>query len=130
MPGETITPLYDTLCAGVVDATGMAQAWQLICDAAGMECHTVSGLFRGEPYHWNIVRIDGYYRHVDLARCVMERGVLQMQDDSEMGDYYWNTEEYPICSPYPEESIPAEQPTTDEQPPAEELPTPEDLPES
>lgn len=128
-PGETVTPLYDTLCAGVVDATGMAQAWQLICDAAGMECHTVSGLFRGEPYQWNIVGVDGYYRHVDLAQCVLKQGTLQLKNDSEMSDYYWNTEEYPICAPYPEDPIPAEQPTTDEQPPAEELPTPENPPE-
>lgn len=119
-PGETVTPLYDALCAGVVDPTGMAQAWQLICDQAGMECYTVSGLRSGEAYQWNIVAVDGYYRHVDLAQCVSERGFLYLQDDGDMSDYYWNTDQSPACVPYPEE-FPAEQ----EQPAAEDPPTEE-----
>jgi len=110
----------------------MAQAWQLICDLAGMECHTVNGLRSGEPYCWNIVGIDGYYRHMDLARCVLERGSLHLHDDSEMTDYYWNTEQYPTCSPYPEEppvDLPTEQPTEEQLTPQEETPSPEKTPE-
>ena len=102
----TVTPVYDTLCAGVADPVGMSQAWQLICDKAGVECYTVSGLKNGQPYTWNIVSHDGYFRHVDLARCVLEHGVLVLQADNEMSEYYWNTEQVPACEPYPEEPVP------------------------
>lgn len=106
---ETATPLYSALCGGIADPTGLAQAWQLICDRAGMECYTVSGLWNNEPWVWNIVSADGYYRHLDLSRCVLERKVLVLWTDAEMGEYYWNTELFPDCEPLPE-------PETEEEP--------------
>ena len=123
--GETVAPLYDALCTGVADPAGMSQAWQLICDKAGVECHTVTGLKNGAPYTWNIVSHDGYFRHVDLAHCVLEHGVLVLQDDSAMAQYYWNTEQYPACEPYPEETTPVTPPAA-EAPSEEEPMQPED----
>ncbi len=118
---ETNTPLYDALCRGIADPLGLAQAWQIICDQAGVECYTVSGLCGGETHTWNIINAgeDGY-RHVDLARNVQEDHVLQLLTDEEMIDYYWSTEDYPACEA-PEE-VPDEEPPTEEQPPAEEPP--------
>lgn len=122
--GSTVTPLYDALCAGVADPAGLSQAWQLICDTAGVECYTVSGLKNGEPYTWNIVSHDGYFRHVDLAACVLEQGVLHLLDDREMNEYYWNFEQYPACELYQEEAVTqqpdAEPPAEEETPPAEQ----------
>lgn len=115
----SVTPLYDALCAGVVEPTGMAQAWQLICDKAGVPCYTVTGLRNGETYTWNIVGNDGYFRHVDLARCVLEQEQLVLLSDGEMGEYYWNADQFPVCEPYPEQ-LPGE-----EMPPEEEVLLPE-----
>ena len=108
---DTSTPLYDALCSGVADPTALAQAWQLICDRAGMECYTVSGMLEGEPYAWNIVSADGYYRHVDLARSMLEWGELVFLTDADMSDYYWNTETLPACEPIPEPAETPEGPT-------------------
>ena len=104
--GTTATPLYDALCAGIADPAGLAHAWQLICDTAGVPCYTVTGLRNGQPHTWNIVGNDGYFRHVDLPQCMLKRGTLVLQDDLSMGDYYWNTEQLPACTPYPEDTAP------------------------
>lgn len=132
--GETSTPLYDALCGGVATPLGLAQAWQLICDQAGVECYTVTGMRSGEPYAWNIVSADGYYRHLDLAGCVLEEGVLLLWTDQDMDNYYWNTELYPACEPVPEpppDPVPEvpQEPLPEEDLPAEEPPEEETLPE-
>ena len=124
--GESSTPLYDALCSGVATPLGLAQAWQLICDQAGVECYTVTGLKDGESYTWNIISADGYYRHVDLYRCVLERGTLVLETDGEMSGYYWSQEDYPVCEPEPTVPVTVDPPEAPaETPPAEE-PEPED----
>ena len=110
---ESNTPLYDALCRGIADPTGLAQAWQIICDRAGVECYTVSGLRGGEPCSWNIICTDGTYRHVDLARCVLDTHELVLLTDEEMTDYYWNTELYPACI-QPEETTEETDPQSEE----------------
>ncbi len=124
MDAQSNTPLYDALCRGIADPTGLAQAWQSICDHAGMECYTVSGLRNGEPYDWNIISADGVYRHVDLARNVLETHELLLLADGDMAEYYWNIEQYPACEA-PEET-PEEPPT--EEPPVEDDPSVEENP--
>ena len=126
---ETATPLYSALCGGIADAAGLAQAWQLICDQAGVECFTVTGMRDGESCTWNIVGVDGGYRHLDLQRCVLQLEQLTLWNDNEMGSYYWNTEQYPACQPAPvvtvtDDTSPEETPT--EETPSEETPTPPD----
>lgn len=116
---ETATPLYAALCGGVADPRGLTQAWQLICDLAGVECYTVEGLRSGQPYTWNIVSLDGVYRHLDLARSVLDESQSALRTDREMEEYYWNMEEYPACEPLPDAP---EEPQ--EEPPAEEEPAP------
>ncbi len=120
-PGETTAPLYDALCGGVADPTGLSQAWTLICDRAGVECRTVSGMRDGEAYTWNIFQVDGFYRHLDLSRCLLELGTLTLWTDEEMTGYYWNDKELPACEPIPEAETPADaEPETEA--PEEELP--------
>ena len=86
----------------MADPTGLSQAWQLICDLAGVECYTVSGLRDGEDHTWNIVKADGYYRHLDLTRCILELEQPVLRTDWQMTGYYWDTTLYPACVPYPE----------------------------
>lgn len=94
---ETVTPVYSALCEGAADPLGLAQGWKLICDKAGVECYVVQGLRNGQPYTWNIFSLDGEYRHVDLAQCVLERGGLILRTDKNMGEYHWDTSLYPAC---------------------------------
>ena len=126
---ETVTPLYDALCGGIADPTGISQAWQLICDEAGMECYTVHGMKGDEPYTWNMLHMGDYYRHLDLAACMLSPGGLVLRSDPEMGDYYWSGDQYPVCEFVPEpeqEEIPEEiQSPTEEDPLAPEAPTPD-----
>ena len=128
---DTVTPVYDALCAGVVDAHGLAAALQLVCDRAGMECHTVTGLRGGVEHSWNIISFDGEYRHVDLATDILEGGGLRFFTDGEMTGYYWHQSEYPACiaalEPVPEGQPPEEGPPIAETPPAEEQ-SPEEEP--
>lgn len=133
--GQTATPVYDALCAGVADPTGLARAWQLICDRAGVACYTVTGLRGGQEACWNIVSFDGSYRHVDLAACILEEGTLRFRTDPEMTEYYWNAADYPACilvaeeAPPPEGETPGEEaPPAEEQPPEEETPPEEEAP--
>ena len=124
---DTVTPVYDALCAGVVDPQGLSAALQLVCDRAGMECYTVTGLRSGVDHSWNIISFDGEYRHVDLASNILEGSSLRFCTDGEMTDYYWQQSEYPACVAAVEP--PAEEPPIEEAPPAEEVPPPEENPE-
>lgn len=117
--GETATPLYSALCDGIADPKGLAQAWQLICDRAGVDCRTVEGARFGEEYVWNIVSVDGVYRHLDLARCILDGTGLVLRTDEEMTEYSWPENRYPVC--LPEEKPPE----TEIDPPVVEIDPPE-----
>ena len=81
----------------------------------------------GDPYMWNIVRVDNYYRHVDLTRCALELNQLVFWTDADMTEYYWSSGLLPACEPLPEAvEIPAE-PEEPEAP--EEAEEPETVPE-
>lgn len=96
--GETTTPVYSFLCEGIAGGEGCAKSLQLICDEMGLECRTVSGNRGGEPHDWNIVCVDGDYRHVDLLRALSEgQEPLPLYTDGEMTDYFWDAEAYPAC---------------------------------
>ena len=125
---DTVTPLYDALCSGIADPTGLSQAWQLICDEAGMECYTVHGMKGDTPYTWNILYMGDYYRHLDLAACMLSPNGLVLRSDPEMSSYYWNDELYPVCKFVPEPE--QEEPPEEMQPPAEEDPLSPETPQS
>lgn len=95
--GTSATPLFAALCEGTADPAGLAQAWQLIFDRAGVECHTVTGVRDGEPCTWNVISVDGVYRHLDLARCLLEDSGLRLLTDEEMTDYSWEPGLCPPC---------------------------------
>ncbi len=97
-PGTTAAPVYAFLCEGVANDEGCARSLQLICDQLGLECHTVRGNRSGQPYVWNILRVDGRYEHADLLRALLEEASpLPLYADEELSDYYWDTEAFPEC---------------------------------
>lgn len=93
---------------------GFAKALKFLCDKIGLECWVVSGkgnspLATG-PHAWNIVRINGYYHHVDVtwdnqysdSASIPNYGYLNLSDEEMAKDHTWNRKHYPQCpsSPY------------------------------
>ncbi len=93
---------------------GFAKAMKFLCDKIGLECWVVSGtgssaVIRG-PHAWNIVRINGYYHHVDVtwdnqfaaSVSIPNYGYLNLSDEEIAKDHTWNRKHYPACpsSPY------------------------------
>ena len=112
--GLTISPdfekssTYDALIKKDSNCEGVALAYQLLCDQAGIPCYLVRGYLHAAPHFWNIVRTDtGVYRHIDLSA-----GLSGLTDGelSSQGTYAWDSAEYPACTA-PE---PIEDPSPDE----------------
>ena len=93
---------------------GFACAMKYLCDKISIECYVVSGhgsnsMFSG-PHAWNIVRINGYYHHVDVTwdnqysdnNDMPNYGYFNLSDDEIAKDHTWNRKKYPACpsSPY------------------------------
>ena len=92
---------------------GFSLAMKALCDKIGLECLVVSGtgsnsLFRG-PHAWNIVRINGYYHHVDVTWdnqftddiTVPNYGYMNLDDETIAKDHTWNKNNYPPCKDAP-----------------------------
>lgn len=104
--GESITPVYSLLCEGVADSKTFARIFQILCDRTGLECVTVSGYLDGESYEWNILNLDGVYRHVDLCSCVREDiRQLTTYTDGEMDRYSWVGRPIPPCEAIEDTSV-------------------------
>ena len=93
---------------------GFAKAFKFLCGKVGLECWVVSGTANTpagtEPHAWNIVRINGYYHHVDVtwdiqlaeSAAIPNYGYLNLSDEEIYRDHNWNRKRYPACpsSPY------------------------------
>lgn len=104
---------YGALVKHKCVCAGFAAAMKLICDKIGLECHIVSGigsstLFSG-AHAWNIVKINGYYHHVDVTWDNQFSDDLQipnycyfnLSDDSIAKDHTWERKNYPVCDDEP-----------------------------
>ena len=85
----SITPAYSLLSHGVGDCEAFATVYAAMCRQAGLECHAISGTRDGQSWHWNIIRVDGEYYHVDLLRC-SEAGGFRKWTNEEMRGYVWD----------------------------------------
>lgn len=90
----SITPAYSLLRHGVGDKKAFATVYAAMCREAGLTCRVVTGTRDGEPWVWNLVLIDGTYRHLDLLRC-SKAGSYQTYTDSQMAGYVWDYSAYP-----------------------------------
>lgn len=88
---------------------GFAKSLKYLCDKIGVECHCVNGtgsssIERG-GHAWNIVRINGYYHHVDVTwdnqfvddSRVPMYAYLNLSDEAISKDHSWNRNYYPKC---------------------------------
>lgn len=92
----SITPAYSLLRHGVGDKKAFATVYAAMCQEAGLDCQVVTGTRNGESWVWNLICIDGVYRHLDLLRC-SQQGGYKIYSDSEMSGYVWDYSAYPAA---------------------------------
>ena len=76
------------------DSRAFAQVYAAMCSRIGLEAKFISGTRAGENHHWNLVRIDGAWYHLDLLASNQFRPMT----DGEMTDYDWDREAYPAAT--------------------------------
>lgn len=87
--GTSITPAYHLLHHGVGDSKAFASVYAAMCRQVGLDCQAISGTKAGEPWHWNVMLVDGAYYHIDLIACSEADG-FRVYADQDMSDYIWN----------------------------------------
>lgn len=98
-PPERLNTAYSAIVDGRADSEGMALAFQLYCQDAGVDSQVVWGSLNGTAHYWNIVGVSGgEYRHVDTTR---EDGFALHDADAAGLGYQWETQDYPACGNQP-----------------------------
>ena len=87
---------YAALVEGTASHLGAAMTYQGLCQLAGIPCQIVSGTRDGKGRYWNIVELDGVFRHVDVY--AQEGRDPFLHTDSQMTNYNWDTTAYPVCA--------------------------------
>jgi hypothetical protein len=85
------TPAYSLLCEGVGDSRAFAQVYAAMCSRIGLEAASISGTRDGEKHHWNLVRIDGVWYHLDLLSSSQFRPMTE----EELTGYEWDRDSIP-----------------------------------
>ena len=88
---------YGALVLHKAAGEGYAMAMKLVCDRAGLECLVIRGRLNGSNHAWNLVKLEnGSWYHLDIP---FSTGSSRFLTDQEvMGEYWWDTAEYPQCS--------------------------------
>lgn len=94
---------YDALVKGKANSEGMALAFKLLCDIAGIECTVVEGTDGdGTRHFWTIVAAADGHRHIDPF---LEDSLILTDAELAARGYTWSGEDYPPCgAPEPEEN--------------------------
>lgn len=89
--------VYSALCLGSANSEGIALAYSLLSEQAGITCQLVKGTLDGEPHCWNIITLGEESWHLDVTRSDPEGDFLH--GDGAMADsgYNWSQEDYPAC---------------------------------
>ncbi len=88
--------VYNALVTGTANSEGVAMAYQLLCDKAGIACQVVRGTRNQEVHCWNMITIDEISWHLDVTAGDTRASFLHT--DREMaGDFSWSKEDYPAC---------------------------------
>lgn len=59
--------VYGTLVEKKALCSGYAVTFKLLCNRVGISCSTVNGISKDIGHMWNIVRLDGFWYHVDVT---------------------------------------------------------------
>ena len=94
-PSVSGSTAYAALVEAQADSEGLALAYKLLCDLAGVECTVVDGTLEGVPRFWTIVTVEqNVHRHVDPSRA---EGLLLTDTQMSESGFVWDTQEYPSC---------------------------------
>lgn len=94
-PSVSGSTAYAALVEAQADSEGLALAYKLLCDLAGVECTVVDGTLEGTPRFWTIVTVEqNVHRHVDPSRA---EGLLLTDTQMSESGFVWDTQEYPSC---------------------------------
>jgi len=85
----SITPAYSLLRHGVGDSKAFATVFAAMCRQVELDCQVVSGTKLGVPWHWNAIKIDEVYYHLDLLECDAS-GSFVMKLSENMQGYVWD----------------------------------------
>lgn len=110
----SITPAYSLLWHGAGDSKAFATLYAAICRLSELECQVIIGTRQGEPWCWNLVKIDGSYYHLNLLQS-HESGEICLMVDEQMSGYVWNYSDYP-ATPLLQDTKPAETKPTEKHP--------------
>ncbi len=92
--------LWSAFLGGQANSEGMAVAYKVLCDAAGIECVVVEGRLDRAEHYWCIITVDGASYHVDPSRTAsLGYGATFLVNDALMwGSYWWDNQDYPECN--------------------------------
>lgn len=94
---------YAALVEKTADSEGLALAFQLLAQGAGLESYVVTGAAGNTPHFWNIIGLaDGEYRHVDVTAA--EGFALSDADLVALG-YRWDRSAYRSCGAQPPSEV-------------------------
>ncbi|ALP93461.1 hypothetical protein [Intestinimonas butyriciproducens] len=94
-PSVSGSTAYAALVEAQADSEGLALAYKLLCDLAGVECTVVDGTLEETPRFWTIVTVEqNVHRHVDPSRA---EGLLLTDTQMSESGFVWDTQEYPSC---------------------------------
>lgn len=82
---------------------GIAMAFKLLCDEAGLRCVVVRGARDGSPWYWNMVETDAVWSHVDAATklSAAKPAFAFLSDQAMRAHYTWDGSAYPACTGLP-----------------------------
>lgn len=92
---------YGALVGGSAVGEGYAMAFKALCDELNFECDVVLGTLNERIHAWNIVKLYGFYYHIDVAMCDvngMETAFLKTDTDFINDGYEWDREDTYICN--------------------------------
>ena len=88
---------------------GFAKAMKYLCNMAGVECYVVTGIGSGSlgsgPHAWNVVKINGYFHHVDVTwdnqysdeNSIPMYAYFNLDDNEISKDHTWDRTICPAC---------------------------------
>ncbi|MCL2627672.1 MAG: hypothetical protein FWD44_03095 [Oscillospiraceae bacterium] len=99
-PPNFAATAFGALVRGSAVGEGFAMAFKALCDELRFESRVVLGYMGDTVHAWNIVALDGYYYHIDVAMCVVEGlEVAFLKTDADFEEFYeWDRENTQICN--------------------------------
>ena len=93
---ESSGSVYAALVEGDANSQGIAMAYQLLCEKAGIRCLVVPGTKEDSVHCWNIITVNGVNWHVDLTARESRDRFLHTDEEMEES-CSWSRADYPPC---------------------------------